>query len=136
MNELEIFDPDVIIATLLHDIYETSEGISRETIEFNFGTYVSFLIEAMHDDRDKINRKIPEELHNAKVKIPGEDFLIIRMAENLDHFRSFTFDPRHKPIDFINKANKYYFPLAEQTNNHKLKYLISELKKERNKIVD
>jgi len=136
IEELNIHDSDLIIASLLHNIYDCSEGISREIIEYNFGTYVSMLIDTMRTNKPKPSgQNISIEPEKAgMINVPGDDFLIIRLAENLDKFRSMDFDPKYNPIDCIKEAAEQYFPYAELSNNEKLQYLLKELKKERNKI--
>lgn len=132
-DELEINDPDILIAGLLHDIYDTNENITRETIEFNFGAYVSTLLDAMNDQNEHGITKL--ESIEKKIKIPGDDFLIIRLAENLDRFRNLDFHPKYDPISSIKATSDYYFPIVEKSQNEHLKYLLNELKKERNKIL-
>jgi len=50
ISELELFDPDLICAALLHKIYAAEVEISREIIDLNFGPYVAFLVEALKDE--------------------------------------------------------------------------------------
>jgi hypothetical protein len=58
------------------------------------------------------------------------------MAEHLDKFRRISFNPIYDPINYIKSASELYFPIAERSDNPALKYLLNELKKERNKIFD
>lgn len=135
--ELELYDTDVIIASLLHDIYQTTSNISREIITYNFGNYVAFLIELLNQST-KYLELYPDKVQfkeSVDSKTPCRDYLVIWMAEHLDNFRKLTFDPVYNPIQYMSEVERDFFPSAEKAQLPQLDYLIGELKKERNKIV-
>ncbi len=137
IRELHISDPDLIITTLLHDSHKTGEEITIEIVDFNFGPYVSLLIENFREDRETLEMN-PEELDfdiKDKIRNPGDDYLIIRMAETVDRFRSMDFNPMYNPINLILETSKKYFALIESCATKELLYLLNEIKKERNKII-
>jgi (p)ppGpp synthase/HD superfamily hydrolase len=136
ITELEIFEPDLIICSLLHEICETSDEISPEIIEYNFGPYVAYLLNILKEDYNSINKyPIPEIINNPSLRIPSDDYLIIWLSEHLDNFRSLEISPLFNPINYILNTLSVLFPAAEtSTNKHVIK-LTLELKKERNKIL-
>jgi len=81
MDEMKIFDKDMIIAALLHDSIEDSHDIQAELLEHCFGTNVVSMI--------KLLSKVPKEgyidrlnnCHNWQV-------LAIKACDRLDNLRS------------------------------------------------
>lgn len=135
ISELSIVEPDIIIAALLHDIYDSNEAISREIVLYNFGPYVTFLIENIPDDfiPGTIDNKALSFDFSDKLRSPGDDYIIIRLAKHLDNFRNLTFTPNFNPIQYINDFISNYSPIAENSLDERILYLISELRIERNK---
>lgn len=137
IEELKIYDPELIIASLLHDSYRLNCGISEEIIKYNFGSYVALLIENYPDETDIIEKEASDLTFDIgdKLRVPGDDYLIIRLAARLDNFRYMDCDPKYHPIDLIYETSKKYFAIIENSANKSLIYLMNELKKERNKII-
>ena len=135
MKELEITEPDLIIAALLHDLYKTSEEISDEIISFNFNPYVAYLVNALKEDFDFIKHNPFLSDDEGRVKIPADDYLIIWLAEHLDNLRFSSFTPEYNPVNYILNITANFLPAAETNQNSKIQYLVAELKKERNRIL-
>jgi (p)ppGpp synthase/HD superfamily hydrolase len=137
ISELKIFEPEIIISSLLHDIYHSTEEISSEIVQFNFGPYVTYLVEILKEDVQKLN-KLPGSLdmgEGGKFRNPADDYLLIWMADHLDNFRCLDNNPNFNPINYIINVSSEFFPHAEKSSNPSVKYLMKELKKERNKIL-
>ncbi|GAB1371680.1 hypothetical protein MASR1M45_17420 [Candidatus Kapaibacterium sp.] len=136
IQELEIFDSDLIIAALLHDIFEVNEDISPEIIDYNFGPYVTYLLSILKEDFHSIDSiPAPALDDSANVKIPTDDYLIIWLSEHLDNFRALDVSPVFNPVNYILNTLSLHIPAAEQSNNIYVQRLMIELKKERNKIL-
>lgn len=137
LEELKITDPDVICASLMHDVLEDSKTITKEIIAYNFGDYVAYVIEVLTKDLEA------QELHPDKVdldhverlKKSSDDCLIIRLSARLDNFRCLEFDLKRNPFEYVTKTTERYIPLAESSNNQHLQYLVQALKNERNKFI-
>jgi len=134
LTEIDVNDSDLIIASLLHDIYKTTNDLNDEILSYNFNSYVAYLINVLKEDFEYI-KKNPFRSEGLPVKIPEDDYLIIWLAEHLDNLRFSVFSPEFNPINYILNISAYLFPLSENTNNPKIKYLINELKKEKNKLL-
>lgn len=135
LAELDVRDPDLIIAALLHDLYKTCEDISDEIITYNFNPYVTYLINALKEDFENINKNPFIFQDDDQIKLPEDDYLIIWLSEHLDNLRFPAITPELNPLNYILNITAYFFPLSKNSNNEKVKYLISELKKEKIKIL-
>jgi (p)ppGpp synthase/HD superfamily hydrolase len=136
VEEINIFEPDLIIAALLHDVFEACSEITPEIINYNFGAYITYLLTILKQDYKSIKEfPTPPEIENTNVKIPRDDYLIIWLAEHLDNFRCIEVSPLFNPINYILNTVSVLFPVAENSNNTAVKKLLRELKQERNKIL-
>lgn len=137
VSELSIFDPDIIIASLLHDYKQVESRISKDILEFNFGPYLLYLVELLSMTIDETS-EIPKELNLSEsecIKIPIDDYLIIKLAEQVDYFRSLNFDISFNPVAYWCEINETFIPIAKSSNHKAVKYLLNELKVLKNKIV-
>ena len=136
LAELELFDHEILIASLLHEISKISSEVDLDIVRYNFGDYICCLIDILELDLHEFERKSSEFCFggNARVKLPLDDCLIIFFAEQVDYLRCLDFDIKYNPISYIREVSEKYFPVAEKSENKHLKYLLAELKRERNKI--
>lgn len=136
LEELDITEPDVLVAGLLHDTLEDSDILNSEVLEYNFGPYVSYLVETLTKEirvadgplREQIDKEYVERLKNA-----SEDCRIIKLADRLDNFRCLEFNLKRNPYKYVKETSEHYMPMAEESANMHMLYLLKELKKERNK---
>ena len=108
MDEMMIFDKDMIIAALLHDSLEDTQDLTAELLEHSFGTDVVTMV--------KLLSKIPKEgyierlhnCHNWKV-------LAIKACDRLDNLRSLMVPGN--TIEFQKKqvieTKEKYFPILD-----------------------
>jgi (p)ppGpp synthase/HD superfamily hydrolase len=137
ISELNLIEPDIITAALLHDIFITTDKISEEIIDYNFGAYVTLLLHTFNEDYqgEQVNpEEISFELEDS-IKVPGDDFMILKLSEILDEYRSLEFSPAYSPVRYILNSTKKYLSLLENSENPHLQYLVNEIKKVRNKIL-
>lgn len=136
LDELNIHDPDILIASLLHDTLEDSDILNPEVLEYNFGPFVSFLVETLTKEirvedgplREQIDREYVERLKNGP-----EDCTVIKLADRLDNFRCLAFNLKRNPYKYVKETSEHYMPMAEASSNLHMMYLLRELKHERNK---
>lgn len=137
ISELRILDHEIIISALLHDIDRSEEKITSEIITYNFGPYVAFLIEKYPDEIDVSKYFSPdlEDLLHEKLKVPGDDYLIIRLSSYLDMVRSLEYNPELDPMNYIGKILNNFQSIIECSSNKSLIYLLGQIKKERNRFL-
>ena len=138
IEELKLFDADLISAALLHDVLEDSKEITKEIISYNFGEYVAYIVETLTKDLNaqEVNPDDVDIAHVELLKRSSDDCLVIRLTARLDNFRCLDYDLKSNPLRYINDTTERYLPLAEnRIDNSALQYLSKELKNERNKFL-
>jgi (p)ppGpp synthase/HD superfamily hydrolase len=138
MEELECKDAELLIAALLHDTLEDSDILNPEVLNYNFGEYVSFIVESLTkeirvDDgplRDQIDREYVERLKKAP-----EDCRVIKLCDRLDNMRCLGFNLKRNPFKYVKETTEHYLPMAEASSDPRMKYLLAEIRKERNKFI-
>lgn len=135
LKELNIQDPDILIAGLTHDVLEDSQTITKEVLEYNFGEYPAFLVQVLTKDLQS-QKADPENIEKEHIELlmkSPTDCLIIKLASRLDNFRCLDFQLKRNPLIYVNKTTELYLPLADNSQNRYLIKLSEEIKKERNK---
>jgi GTP pyrophosphokinase len=138
MDELHCYDADILCAALLHDVLEDSDSITPTLLEYNFGSYVTFIVQTLTKDleRQKLMPDLVDLEHIETLRRSSEDCLLIRLVARLDNFRCLEFNLKRNPILYVTNTTERYMPLAERIKwNSHLQYVLRELKKERNKFV-
>ncbi len=132
LQELGIHEPDLIIAALLHNILLHSSEITLEILNYNFGSYVSYLIQLINDDYAE--RK-GTELSIIPPDSLDTQTLYIILCDYLDILRTMDIASTLNPFKYIEEIKKRYFGTAFKREDDKITYLLNELKKEFNKIL-
>lgn len=137
VKELSIYDPDLLIAALTHDILEDSRDLSHEVLVYNFGPYAAYIVQVLTKDlqKQRIDPESVEKEHINLLKQSTTDCLIIKLAARLDNFRCLDFNLKKNPLTYVNKTTDLYLPLADASNNEYLYVLANEIRKERNKFL-
>ncbi len=137
IKEINVQDPDILIAGLTHDVLEDSPTLTQEVLAYNFGEYAAFIVQVLTKNLNE--QKIdPESVERAHVELLAKspsDCMIIKLAARLDNFRCLDFQLKRNPLVYVNKTNELYLPLADTSNNLLLQKLSEMLKKERNKFL-
>lgn len=134
MDELYAFDTDILISALLHDVLEDSDTVTRGVLEYNFGSYVAYVVDMLTKDLAKA-RMDPDGVdvaHMQKLKTASEDCMIIKLAARLDNIRCLSFNLKRNPLVYINNTLDRYVPIAESSSNARLNYLASAIRSEAN----
>ena len=134
MDELGAFDTDLIIAAFLHDVLEDSQTITKGIIEYNFGSYVAYVVEMLTKDlaQARVNPDAVDLAHVARLTTASADCLIIKLAARLDNIRCLSFNLKKNPIVYISNTLERYLPLAEASGNQRLYTLASAIRTEAN----
>ncbi len=115
IDELGIYDPDMLVAALLHDIKEDSFILEWWDIEEIFGGRVRKLVEILtKEKKTEYIRKIRRAEREAR---------IIKLADRLDNVRDFEGCTNEKRSRVVAETVRHYLPLARRTN----RYLFQEL---------
>ena len=136
LDELDIEDPDLLCAALLHDVLEDSDILTPEVLTYNFGPHVSYMVEVMTKEigvkdgpmREKIDRE-----YISRLKESTEECRIVKLSDRLDNLRCIQFNLKRNPYKYVKETNDHYVPMAEASSSLHLKYLLREIRKENNR---
>lgn len=137
LDELGIYDEDVLIAALLHDVLEDSDTITRGVLEYNFGSYVAYMVEVLTKDLRRAARN-PDEVdieHLQRLKSSSDDCMIIKLAARLDNMRCLSFNLKRNPFIYLSNTLDRYLPVVEHSKNPLLQKLLTEIRMEANKFL-
>jgi len=133
ISELKILESDIVIASMLQDVLNMSREINPEVLDYNFGSYVSYLIDSLTEEY-KRQKQMDWKIEHIQ-DLGGPDGLIIRLSKCLDNLRFLDFDIVQNPISYLNSIKLKYFDVAEHIENKHISYLLNEIRKESNKII-
>ncbi|MGA0833599.1 MAG: HD domain-containing protein [Candidatus Kapaibacteriota bacterium] len=135
IDELQVVDTDIIIAALLHDVLEDSTTITRGVLEYNFGSYVAYMVETLTKDLpaarldpDGVDRTYVTQLSQS-----SDDCVLIKLAARLDNIRCLQFNLKRNPLVYLHATLDRYVPLAERSALPSLRYVASQIRQESNK---
>ncbi len=134
MDELHAFDTDLLIAAFLHDVLEDSDTITKGVLEYNFGSYVAYVVDMLTKDLPKarIDPDGVDIAHAERLRLASEDCLVIKLAARLDNIRCLSFHLKRNPLIYITNTLERYLPIAESTANARLHLLASAIRSEAN----
>lgn len=134
-KEMQVQDPDMLIAGLTHDVLEDSPTLTQEVLAYNFGEYPAFIVQILTKnlEEQKNDPDAFEKAHIALLEKSPLDCLIIKLSARLDNFRCLDFHLKRNPLVYVNRTTELYLPLADSSKHPVLLKLSEELKKERNK---
>lgn len=137
MDELRVYDTDLITAAFLHDVLEDSQKITREVLEYNFGSYVAYVVETLTKDlaKAKIDPDNIDLQYVARLKKSSHDCILIKLAARLDNVRCISFNLKRNPMVYLSNTLDRYLPIAESSNNPRLHTLASMIRTEANTIL-
>ena len=131
ISELGIFSTDLIIASLLHNVLFNTDDITISILEYNFGTEVTYMIQKFTDDY-KIRMGLIDQIN--PVSDLDDECLMLILCDCLDILRSDDFKHFLNPFSYIQVISERYIPESEKRQNQYISKLISECKKEINKL--
>ena len=129
-EELNIKDPDLLCAALLHDVVEDGSSTIDE-IENQFGFEVGRIVKGAtrqkpenETDKEKEKNKL-EKIE--EISLSDEKIRLVKLCDVLDNNRSYSYIPKTSPsfkkIPRWKRELEYYLPIAEQTNKKLFKLL-------------
>lgn len=136
IDEFDIFNPDLIISSLLSDINKSNEEISNSIIDLNFGAYVAYIVElmSMQDKNGIIDiEELNSKFENAFVNI--DDFSTIWLIKHLDYFRCIDFVVSPKMTSYIFNFDNILSSISKMTDSYQVKKITDIIKNERNKLL-
>jgi len=137
IDELGITDADVLVAAMLQDVLEDSKTITRSILEFNFGSYVAYLVDTLTKNLEqaKADPDGVDIAHAEGLRVASEDAMLIKLASRLDNFRCLGYNLKKNPLVYVRNTFERYLPIADASANPLLHRLAEEIRKESNKFL-
>lgn len=126
VDELCIYEPDMMISCLLYGIKNFDPSISYEIISYNFGDYVAFLVEDSGDILTKYQK-------DNKLLYNNDDYIILRLIHYLDKLRNQQFNPINELIALLAEIKQKFANAIEKNQNPIITELIAKINIESNK---
>ena len=123
IDDLEIFDYEMIITALLHDIVEDTFFLTFDDIEALFGVRVRKMTEALtkYSTRENIATfEIIKEkgcCYLDDLQAADETTQIVKLADRLDNLRTLEGCSQQKKDKIIREMEEVYVPMAKKMEN-------------------
>ena len=127
MDELKIYDYQMLCAILLHDIREETFFLSLRMIKHIFDQKICEYVDAL-------TKKTPDEVVTNKRKrdldyirriyFAEDRVIILKLVDRLHNMRTLSYFNKRKQIEITRETIEYFLPLAKVKN----RYLYKELK--------
>lgn len=134
MDEIQVYDTDVLTAAFLHNVLEDSPNITRDVLEYNFGSYVAYVVDTLTKDLEKAKVQ-PDSVdlqYVSRLRKSSHDCIMIKLAARLDNVRCISFNLKRNPLLYISNTLERYLPIADSSNNPRLHRLADMIKMETN----
>ncbi len=115
-EEMDITNPEILAAAILHDTVEDVEGVTAELVGQKFGTYVQAIVEGCtkvtHISGDKqTNSKITHRKIFTGAALRPE-VMLVKLADRLHNLRTLRAMPKSKRQRIADETIDIYAPLA------------------------
>lgn len=115
-EELDIRNPEILAAALLHDTVEDVEEVTDEVIRERFGPNVEAIVEGCTKvthytgDRQTFKKLVHRKIFSgAAAKL---EVMIVKLADRLHNLRTLSSMPKHKRQKIADETLDIYAPLA------------------------
>ena len=115
-EELDIRNPEILAAALLHDTVEDVEEVTGEVIQKRFGANVEAIVEGCTKvthytgDRQSFKKLVHRKIFTgAAAKL---EVMVVKLADRLHNLRTLSSMPRHKRQKIADETLDIYAPLA------------------------
>lgn len=106
IDELQLFDPELIITALLHDVaFEDSFILSKKRIKINFGPKVLSNLEIL-------SKNVSSDYYTG-LKKADWNVILVKLCDRLHNLRTLNSCSPEKQLRQIKETKKHYLPLCE-----------------------
>ena len=115
-EELDILDPEILAAALLHDTIEDVEEVTSAVIRERFGARVEAIVEGCTKvthhvgDKQTFKKLVHRKIFSGAAARP--EVMLVKLADRLHNLRTLASMPRHKRQKIADETLDIYAPLA------------------------
>jgi len=115
-EELDIRNPEILAAALLHDTIEDVESVTSAVIRERFGPRVEGIVEGCTKvthhvgDKQSFKKLVHRKIFSGAAARP--EVMIVKLADRLHNLRTMSSMPRHKRQKIADETLDIYAPLA------------------------
>lgn len=115
-EEMDITDPEILAAALLHDTIEDVEEVTAEVVGERFGTYVQAIVEGCTKvthrsvDRQTQSKLVHRKIFSGAAARP--EVMLVKLADRLHNLRTLKAMPKNKRQRIAEETLDIYAPLA------------------------
>ncbi len=115
-EEMDVVDPEILAAALLHDTVEDVEEVTSELVGEMFGSYVEAIVEGctkvtQHSgDKQTLLKKVHRKIFSGAALRP--EVMLVKLADRLHNLRTLSSMPKHKRQKISDETLDIYAPLA------------------------
>ena len=115
-EEMDVVDPEILSAALLHDTVEDVEYVTIELVGERFGSYVAAIVEGCtkvtqdSSDKQTLSKKVHRKIFSGAALRP--EVMLVKLADRLHNLRTLGAMPKHKRQKISDETLDIYAPLA------------------------
>jgi GTP diphosphokinase / guanosine-3',5'-bis(diphosphate) 3'-diphosphatase len=115
-DEMDVVDPEILAAALLHDTVEDVEEVTIELVGEKFGSYVAAIVEGCtkvtkdSSDKQTLSKKVHRKIFSGAALRP--EVMLVKLADRLHNLRTLGAMPKHKRQKISDETLDIYAPLA------------------------
>lgn len=114
--EMDVVDPEILSAALLHDTVEDVEEVTIELVGEKFGSYVAAIVEGCtkvtrdSGDKQSLSKMVHRKIFSGAALRP--EVMLVKLADRLHNLRTLSAMPQHKRQKISDETLDIYAPLA------------------------
>jgi GTP pyrophosphokinase len=115
-EEMDVVDPEILSAALLHDTVEDVEYVTTSLVGEKFGSYVAAIVEGCtkvtkdSSDKQTLSKKVHRKIFSGAALRP--EVMLVKLADRLHNLRTLGAMPKHKRQKISDETLDIYAPLA------------------------
>lgn len=115
-EEMDVVDPEILSAALLHDTVEDVDYVTIELVGEKFGSYVADIVEGCTKvtqdsiDKQSLSKKVHRKIFLGAALRP--EVMLVKLADRLHNLRTLGAMPKHKRQKISDETLDIYAPLA------------------------
>ncbi len=115
-EEMDVVDPEILSAALLHDTVEDVEHVTTALVGEKFGSYVAAIVEGCtkvtqdSSDKQTLSKKVHRKIFSGAALRP--EVMLVKLADRLHNLRTLGAMPKRKRQKISDETLDIYAPLA------------------------